>query len=239
MTFSLLVRCPRSGRFGIAMASYSLAIGRLTDGIRANVGVTVSQGFPNPANNFLALNLLASGFTAAHTLGDLIANDPQSDWRQVVVVDRTGAVAVKNGSRLRPWSGHVVGESCVAAGDMLAGENVLTAMLKAYGSKPDAVLEDRLLLALEAGRDAGGEKGKSGPLKERSAAVVVCANDDYTEWDLRVDQHDGPQGGAIAELRRIHAEYQPHAAYYIERAANPHRAVPAMEFADMLKRKSA
>lgn len=235
MTYSLLVRCPRSGRYGIAMASYSLAIGRLTDGIRANTGVTVSQGFPNPANNFLAVNLLAAGFTAAHTLSDLIANDPHSDWRQIVVVDRTGAVAVKDGKHLRPWSGHVAGESCVAAGDMLAGEKVLAAMLKAYGSKPDAVLEDRLLLALEAGRDAGGEKGKSGPLRERSAAVVVCANDDYTEWDLRVDQHDG----AIAELRRVHAEYQPHAAYYIERAANPHRAVPAMEFADMLKKKSA
>ncbi len=235
MTYSLLVRCPKSGRFGIAMASYSLAIGRLTDGIRANVGVSVSQGFPNPANNFLAMNLLAAGFTASHTLGDLLGNDPHNEWRQVVVVDRTGAVAVKDGAKLRPWSGHVTGESAVAAGDMLAGKDVLTAMLKAYAAKPEAVLEDRLLLALEAGRDAGGEKGKSGPLHERSAAVVVCANDDHTEWDLRVDQHDG----AIAELRRVHNEYQPHAAYYIERAANPHKAVPAMEFADMLKKKSA
>jgi uncharacterized Ntn-hydrolase superfamily protein len=235
MTYSLLVRCPISGRFGIAMASYSLAIGRLTDGIRANVGVSVSQGAPNPANNGLAMNLLAAGFTAAHTLGDLLGNDANADWRQIVIVDRTGTVAVKDGAKLRPWSGHVIDEACVAAGDGLAGEGVLTAMLKGYASQPRAVLEDRLLLALEAGRDAGGEKGKSGSLRERSAAVVVCANDDFTEWDLRVDRHDG----AIAELRRVHAEYQPHAAYYNERAANPHRAVPAMEFADMLKRKSA
>jgi uncharacterized Ntn-hydrolase superfamily protein len=235
MTYSLLVRCPTSGRFGIAMASYSIAIGRLTDGIRANVGVSVSQGFPNPANNPLAMNLLASGFTAAHTLGDLIANDPHSDWRQILVVDRTGAVAVKDGAKLRPWSGHVTGEACVAAGDMLSGKAVLTAMVAAYASQPTAVMEDRLLLALEAGRDAGGEKGKTGGLRERSAAVVVCANQDHTEWDLRVDQYDG----AIAELRRVHQEYQPHAAYYIERAANPHKAVPAMEFADMLKKKSA
>src|SRR5476651_74108 len=235
MTYSLLVRCPSSGRFGIAMASTSIAIGRLTDGIRANTGVSVSQGFPNPANNFLAMNLLAAGFTANHALGELIVNDPHSDWRQLVVVDRTGAVAVKDGERLRPWSGHVTGEACVAAGDMLAGPAVLTAMLAAYAAQPTAVLEDRLLLALEAGRDAGGEKGKAGPLRERSAAVVVCANDDHTEWDLRVDRHDG----AIAELRRVHAEYQPHAAYYIERARNPHKAVPAMEFADTLKARRA
>jgi uncharacterized Ntn-hydrolase superfamily protein len=235
MTYSLLVRCPSSGRFGIAMASYSIAIGRLADGIRANVGVSVSQGYPNPANNLLAMNLLASGFTASHALNDLVVNDPNSDWRQLVVVDRTGAVAVKDGARLRPWSGHVTGEACVAAGDMLAGGAVLTAMLAAYASQPNAVLEDRLLLALEAGRDAGGETGKTGPLRERSAAVVVCANDDYTEWDLRVDQHEG----AIAELRRVHAEYQPHAAYYIERARNPHKAVPAMEFADVLKARRA
>lgn len=235
MTYSLLVRCPSTGRFGIAMASYSIAIGRLTDGIRANTGLSVSQGFPNPANNHLATNLLAAGFTAAHALKELVVNDPGSDWRQIVVIDRTGAVAVKDGGKLRPWSGHLTGEAAVAAGDMLAGQAVLTAMLKAYASQPDAALEDRLLLALEAGRDAGGEKGRNGPLRERSAAVVVCANDDYTEWDLRVDQHDG----AIAELRRVHAEYQPHAAYYIERARNPHKAIPAMEFADTLKARRA
>lgn len=81
MTYSLLVRCPRSGRFGIAMASWSIAIGRMADGIRANVGVSVSQGYPNPANNFFVLNLLAAGFTVAHALGDLAINDPHSDWR--------------------------------------------------------------------------------------------------------------------------------------------------------------
>jgi hypothetical protein len=45
-----------------------------------------------------------------------------------------------------------------------------------------------------------------------------------------VDLHDDP----IAELRRIYDEYQPFAAYYLERGKHPRQAISQMEFADML-----
>jgi uncharacterized Ntn-hydrolase superfamily protein len=91
-------------------------------------------------------------------------------------------------------------------------------------------LEERLLTALEAGRDTGGQVGRVGRLPERSAVLVVHGIFDYSDWDLRVDRDDD----AVDALRRTHEEYKLFAAYYIERARNPREAVPQMEFRDML-----
>ena len=69
MTYAIVARCPATGQFGIAVASYSLAIGRHCDGaLRAHTGVALTLGNPNPRNNYLAINLLAQGNTAAQAL---------------------------------------------------------------------------------------------------------------------------------------------------------------------------
>ena len=79
MSYSIIARCPRTGQFGIGIASYSIAIGIYCDGaVRANTGVTLTLGAPNPRNNYLAINLLAQGRTAGQALTELIANDPAS-----------------------------------------------------------------------------------------------------------------------------------------------------------------
>jgi uncharacterized Ntn-hydrolase superfamily protein len=61
----------------------------------------------------------------------------------------------------------------------------------------------------------------------------VWGNRTYNEVDLRVDVHEH----AVEELRRIFIDYRPSIAYYEERARNPRNAIPAMEFADMLKKQ--
>jgi uncharacterized Ntn-hydrolase superfamily protein len=50
-------------------------------------------------------------------------------------------------------------------------------------------LEDRLLLALEGGRKAGGQAATGNPKAERSAWLRVVDRNDYPEIDLRVDMH--------------------------------------------------
>ena len=137
------------------------------------------------------------------------------------------------GSHVRPIRGQRIGSGFVAIGNMLASEKVLDAMVARFESNAQAEFDDRLLSALEAGRDAGGLKGSRGPLPERSVAVVVWHKQDYSEIDLRVDLQDG----AIAALRAMYADYKPTAEYYEERARHPRNALPAMEFADMLKKK--
>ena len=232
MTYSIIARCPRTGQLGIGIASYSMAIGLYCDGaVRANTGVTLTQGFPNPRNNYLAINLLAQGRTAGQALTELISNDPDSEYRQIAIVDRENNAVAHSGANLRKWAGHRIGKGYVAFGDGLAGQQVVDALAAGFEAAAPAGLDEQLLAALEAGRDAGGMAGGKGRLPERSAAMIVWGNRTYNEVDLRVDLHDR----AIDELRRIYVDYKPSIAYYEERARNPRNAIPAMEFADMLK----
>jgi uncharacterized Ntn-hydrolase superfamily protein len=232
LTYSIIARCPRTGQLGVGIASYSIAIGLYCDGaVRANTGVTLTQGFPNPRNNYLAINLLAQGCTAGQALTQLVGNDPHSEYRQIAIVDRENSAVAHTGAKLRKWAGYRVGKGYVAFGDGLAGQQVVDALAAGFEAAPQAGLDEQLLAALEAGRDAGGVAGARGRLPERSAAMIVWGNRTHNEVDLRVDLHDR----AIDELRRIYVDYKPSIAYYEERARSPRNAIPAMEFADMLK----
>lgn len=231
MTYAVVARCPLTGQFGIAVASYSIAIGRHCDGaLRANTGAALTLGSPNPRNNYLAINLLAQGTSAAQALGQLLANDPDGEHRQIAIVDREAAVA-HSGTRLSPWSGHRIGSGYAAFGDMLAGGAVLDALAASYEAHPQSGLDERLVEALAAARDAGGLNGSRGRLPERSAALVVWGSRPYNEIDLRVDLHED----AVADLKRIYVDYKPSIAYYEERALSPRNAVPAMEFVEKLE----
>jgi uncharacterized Ntn-hydrolase superfamily protein len=232
MTYSIVARCPRTGQFGIGIASYSIAIGRYTLGaLRANTGATQTLGAPSPRNNHLAIELLGQGRTAVQTLTDLVANDPQSAYRQIAIVDRESTAVAHSGAQLRGWAGHRTGAGYAVFGDGLAGPLVLEAMAASFEAAPGAELDERLLATLEAGSGAGGLAGASGRLPERSAAMIVWGNRTYNELDIRVDRH----ASALGDMRRIYNDFKPSIAYYEERARRPRNAVPAMEFADMLK----
>jgi len=232
MTYSLLARCPQSGRFGLVTASYSICVGSHTDGAaRSNTGVSFTQGSFRDVNNRFAMNLIAQGYSARQALQELLENDTHPGFRHIGVVDREGTVAVHAGEKIAGACLHRIGEGYVVLGDGVAGMTVIDAMAAAYDGMDTLELEERLLAALEAGRDAGGILGGKGRLPERSVALVVFGRRDFSDVDLRVDMHDA----AVDELRRVYTDYKPHAAYYLQRALSPRNAIPSMEFADMLK----
>jgi uncharacterized Ntn-hydrolase superfamily protein len=230
MTFTLVARCQRTGRLGIAIASELVSVGLYCDGaVRSHVGATVTQGSPHPQNNALALRLLAQGHAPPHVLEQLRGNDPHSEYRQVGIVDREGRVAVHTGTNIAA-GGHQLGAGYVALGTDVSGKAVIGQLAAAFESHAQFDLEERLLRALEAARDSARQLAGSPRLRARSVALIVFGNQDYSDIDLRVDLHDEP----IAELRRLFDEYQPFAAYYLERGKNPRNAITQREFADML-----
>lgn len=234
MSYAVVARCGRSGQFGIAVASYSMAIGRYLDGaMRANTGAVQSIGAPNPRLNYLAMNLLAEGRNPRQVMADLVNNDEHAQYRCMALVSREGEICVHTGAKLREGTFHKTGEGFVAFGTSLAGVEVVGSMAEAFDADAQRDLDERLMLALEAGCAAGGIRGRKGRLPERSCGLSVWGNKSYNELDLRVDLHPA----AIADLRRIHTDYRPSIAYYEERARHPRNAIPAMEFVDMLARK--
>ena len=144
MTYSVIARCERTGRFGIGVASHSLAIGAYCDGaLRPNVGVTFTQGRPLPRNNRLAMNLLAQGCTPAQTLAALEANDPHHAHRQIALVDREGAALAHTGSRVGTPAAHRMGSGYVACGTTVAGT-----LVRYTGDRmPDPAKDSVLVLA--------------------------------------------------------------------------------------------
>jgi uncharacterized Ntn-hydrolase superfamily protein len=97
-------------------------------------------------------------------------------------------------------------------GNRLTSGDVVEAMTASFTGSEDFALEARLMLAIEAGRDAGGQHGG-----QRSAAILVYQDMDYPIVDLRADDYDDP----AAELRRLFDLYEPRIPYYRVRAADP------------------
>ena len=171
------------------------------------------------------MGLLGLGYSPAKTLAELSGDDPHIEYRQVGIVDHVGTAVAHSGSEVRRWAGHITGRGYVAMGNALAGPEVTAAMAASYQEAPERDLDERLLRALEAGRDAGGQRGDADErLDERSAVVSVYARDSYPELDLRVDAHEA----AVDELRRIHGLYKPYLPYYRLRAKAP-QEMPAQE----------
>ena len=231
MTYTILGRCPRTGRVGIGIATFSITVGRYCWGVKSNTGVTVSQAFAKEDNNALALRLLSQGFTARSVLQQLMDNDRFAEYRQIGVIDRSGMAVAHTGPKTRGWSGHVTGENYVAFGNGLVGPEVADAIAKGFLAEPDADLEHRLLMGIEAGRDAGGQGTRERHKPERSSALRVYSKDTYADIDLRVDLHET----AVDELRRIWTEFKQYEAYSRHREHNPRAAMGQEEFMKSLQ----
>ena len=235
MTYSIIARCPRTGRFGVGSTTFSMACGRRNESVRPNVGVSKSQAFYLRYVDPLALNMLAQGHTPQHIMRTLGAEDPDFDYRQFGIIDRENNVVAHTGPGCGKWAGHTVGPYYAAYGNGLAGPQTVAGIISGFLQQPEAPLEDRLLLALEGGRDAGGQMSKGIPRPERSAWIRVVDRLDFPEIDVRVDLHDK----TVAELRRILEEFKRYRDYYAARGANPRDSVPEEEFVAALNTKAA
>jgi uncharacterized Ntn-hydrolase superfamily protein len=214
MTFSLVARCARTGMFGIAIASSSPAVAARCAHVRAGVGAAASQNVTDPALGPLLLDRLEAGLSAAQALAEVTAGRPHLAYRQLLVVDSAGGVAIHSGDQaLGLWS-EAAGADCVAAGNLLADRSVPAAMVSAFAAAAGH-LGERLLLALEAGLAAGGE---AGPV--RSAGLKVADRLSWPLVDLRIDWADAP----IPMLRAAWEVYHPQMADYVTRAEDPTRA---------------
>jgi uncharacterized Ntn-hydrolase superfamily protein len=217
-TFSITARCPRTRMLGIGIATSSIAVAARCIYAKAGVGAIATQASTDPRLGITGIKLLEIGFSAPKVLSELRASDPYIEKRQLSIVDKDGRSLCHTGSDNREWCGHVNGENFAAAANMVVGERVVKAMAERFESTPDLPLEDRLLLAIEAGHDAGGEAAG-----EHSAGLLVVDREVFPRVDLRVDEH----ATAVAELRRIFEVYRPLIDYFQERATNP--SIPSEE----------
>lgn len=194
-TFSVVARCARTGQLGVTVSTAVPAVGSICPFVKSGVGAVSTQSWVNPYLALEALRLIEAGNPAQQALDAVMAADDAKDLRQIGVVDHRGGAAAWSGTQCTPWFGHVVAENFAVQGNMLTGANVVESMAAAMRASEGFDLAERLMLALEAGEAAGGDKRG-----RQSAALRVHEREDYPLLDLRVDEHAHP----VSELRRVY-----------------------------------
>jgi uncharacterized Ntn-hydrolase superfamily protein len=198
MTYSIVGRDEASGELGVAVQSRSFGVG-ICAWARPGVGAAATQSFTEQRYGPAGLDLLAAGAAPADALAELLAADEQRDFRQVAFLAADGRTAAHTGAACVPDCGHVARPGLSAQGNMLASPAVWHAAADTFGTT-DGSLAERLLAALDAAEEAGGDfRGR-----EAATLVVVSGDRDEEPWqrvfDLRVDNHAQP----LVELRRLH-----------------------------------
>ena len=227
MTFTVIALDRPTGQLGIGIATYSLAVGASCPFIRPGVGAVSTQAATHSPHGPAVLDALESGQSAAKAVSGLRDSDQFFEFRQVGAVAMDGAAVVHTGERTRSWAGAVTGTGWLTMGNVLASERVVEKMADALSRDAGMPLAERLVAALEAGRDAGGQAGAGGGhLVERSAVVTVYGSDRFPLIELRVDAHDD----AVTELRRTLDLYTPADEYYRSRSVRPDITPPQDEW---------
>ncbi len=212
MTYSLLGRCARTGQFGAAVTTSSIAVGSRVPHVAPRVGGVLTQHRTDPRLGPRGLELLRSGCSAEETMAALVASTPHHKWRQLAVMDAHGRTAHFHGAAVKPALNAVHVTDCVAMGNILANDRVPAAMAEAFAHSADQPLAERLVRAMEAGEAAGGE-GK--PVI--SAALLVMEHEIFPLVDLRVDL----AAEAISTLRTLWNAYAPSVEEFVTRAVDP------------------
>lgn len=199
MTFSIVAHDAATQSWGVAVASKFLAVGAVVPFARAGVGAIATQALANVRYGPEGLSMLAAGHSAADVTRMLTEADDGRDERQFGIVDAQGNAATYTGRKCMDWAGGATGPGYAAQGNILAGAAVVQAMAAAY-EQTSGEFATRLLAALKAGDEAGGDRRG----KQAAALLIVRAGGGYgggsDRWlDLRADDHPDP----VAELARL------------------------------------
>jgi uncharacterized Ntn-hydrolase superfamily protein len=216
VTFSLVARDSASGAFGAVICSSSPAVAARCVHLADGAGAVLSQNVTDPRLGPKLIGLLDGGADAATAVATVVASEPFTEFRQLIVLDTEGRTAIHTGrDALGLVAEHAV-HGAAAAGNLLATPDVPKRLVEAWLAA-GGLVETRLLAAFAAAMEEGGE---AGPV--HSAGLSVINGSGWRVTDLRVDWSDDP----LADLTGLLDVWLPQRDAYITRALNP-TAAPA------------
>src|SRR3954467_12037219 len=169
-TYSIVAYDAETGQLGVAVQSHFFSVGSVVTWAEAGVGAVATQSMVERSYGPRGLGLMRDGESGPAALQRLLSDDDQAGVRQVAMIDSGGRVAVHTGPRCIREAGHQVGDQVSAQANIMERDTVPTAMVRAYDEAGGAPLGERLLAALEAAEQEGGDlRGR------QSAALLVVA----------------------------------------------------------------
>lgn len=212
MTFSLVARCPRTGMLGVAVSSSSPAVAARCAYVRAEQGAVLTQNFTDPSLGERGLELLLRGASAEQTVEILARTASDPAYRQLAAIALQGAPATHTGEHCLQAMASAIGVDCAAVGNWLAADDIPQRMVEAFEAS-HGHLAQRLLVAMRAGLEAGGEIEAV-----HSAGLKVVHELPWPIADLRVDW---TEACPITKLENLWALWEPRMPLYLARALQP------------------
>ena len=206
-TFSIVARDEKTGAMAVGVQSHWFSVGTSVPWAEAGVGVIATQSFVDKSYGVKGLQLLKKGLTARQALDELYKADKGREVRQVAILDAKGNVASFTGKKCIDYASNITGKNFSVQSNMMLTDRVCKSMAHAFETSVGKPLAERVLLALEAAQQAGGDiRGM-----QAAALVEVPGKASAQPWndrsvDLRVDDNPHP----LQELRRL---YNVHVAY--------------------------
>ena len=212
MTFSLVARCRETGMFGVAISSSSPAVAARCSYARAGVGAVASQNVTDPTLGPMALDLMQDGLSAEDAVSEIRKRGAFIEYRQVLAVDAQGGTAIHSGpNSLGIWT-QSEGRNVASGGNLLANDGVPEAIVAHFQSS-EGHLGDRLLGAMRAGLECGGE---AGPVHSAGLKLV-----DKVAWPVADLRCDWTEECPITAVETAWAVYKPQLEAYVQRALDP------------------
>ncbi len=225
-TWSVTAVDPCTREVGVAAASCINGIETVI-GLVPNVGAAAVQAALSSANRNFVVNQLMMGRSPQQALDAVNAQDSQAQSRQYGIVDLMLRAVTFTGMDAQDWAGSRVGTGFTVQGNILTRENVVTDAFAAFGAPPPSGLEktwslaDRLLVGLEGGVPAGGDRRCSTTQTALSAALRVARPTDTgtTAYINLTAQAQGSQNPVVL-LRQRYDEW---------RASHPRTECPSSD----------
>ena len=216
MTFSISGFCQKTDMIGVAITTSSICVASRCPWVRARVGAAVTQNVTDPSLGNLMLDYLEQGLNAQQSIDKVVKDRQFINYRQLALMDSKGNSAGYTGSETLGANAISQGSGCIAVGNLLNSVEVIQAMVDSFSNNVNLHLAERLLVALQAGLDAGGEEG---PV--HSAGLKVSHQHSWPLVDLRVDWADDDP---VSELVKLWRAYEPQMKDYNSRAIDPSQA---------------
>jgi uncharacterized Ntn-hydrolase superfamily protein len=186
MTFSVLTFDEKEGIFAAAAATGSLCVGGWV--LRGDIesGLVASQG-TSPSSFWRddCLRYMYTGQSASEAIDLAITSDSGRDYRQIIALDKFGTTSGFTGINSVSHASHITEQNFAVAGNMIAGSHVLEAVKKQVNSD-QAPIDQRMLNALKAGKDAGGDN------RGLLSAALLVLSPNHPPLDLRIDYSSDP-----------------------------------------------
>ena len=158
-TYSIVARDTVTGEMGVAVQSHWYSVGTIVSWGEAGVGVIATQSFVNPSFGPRGLALLKQGLDAKQVLDLLIETDSAREVRQLAVLDNKGCVAAHTGNKCIKDAGHLIGKNYSVQANLMLNNKIWGEMARAFENS-EGPLAERLVEALEAAENAGGDKDR-------------------------------------------------------------------------------